>query len=366
MKKYAANQITFLQFVFILHGSQVGTGIFALPRILAEKAGTDGWISVILAWCCNLIASVVIIKVFKKYPNDTLPDLLIRLFGKIVGRILILPIIVYFAFMVWNILIATMLYVKGWFLPMTPDYVVMILLIVPGYLVASKGARVLGRYSELVFYMTIWLFLILIFAIKDSHWIHLLPIVKEGWLPIFQGVAATIYPFLGFEILFVIYPFLQKKHLAVRGVVLANTITLAIHLGITLISFAFFSPDGITEYNEPVFNLLKVIEFHFIERFDMVFLALYLFVVTTCWLPYAFGAILSTEIWLGKKNSQAIAAILVVFIILLILLTHPSWNESNKWTQIINQAGIGFAYLFPFLLYIYVGIYNRFQRSESK
>ena len=39
-----ANTISLSQFIFIIHGAQVGTGILFLPRTLAEKSGTDGWL----------------------------------------------------------------------------------------------------------------------------------------------------------------------------------------------------------------------------------------------------------------------------------------------------------------------------------
>ncbi|MGO4348894.1 endospore germination permease [Paenibacillus sp. MCAF9] len=365
MSKYKRNQITIMQFIFIVHGSQVGTGVFSLPRTLAEKAGTDGWISLLIGYCVNLIASITIIKIFEKYPEDTLPDLLMRLFGKFAGKVMSIPIIAYFAFFAWTILSVTMLFIKQWFLQMTPDYIVMVLLIIPGFFIVGKGLHALGRYAELVFYMTFWMFFLLLIPMGDSNWIHLLPIIKEGWMPIFNGVKATTFSFLGFEIVFLIYPFLQKKHLAVRGIVIANSITLFIYLGVTFICFAYFSPDGITEYNEPLFNLLKMIELHFLERFDMVFLALYLFVISTAWLPYMYGVVFSTNHLLGTKKPTPIVITLFVSIVICTLFLHPSWNQTGNWVLFISTVGIGFAYVFPILLYLYVSIYNRFKRSDS-
>ncbi|MCU6796269.1 spore germination protein [Paenibacillus sp. WQ 127069] len=365
MKKYASNEITLMQFIFIIHGAQVGAGIFSLPMDVAEKAGSDGWISVILAWCCNIIASILIVLTFKKYPNDTLPDLLIRLCGKLIGKLLIIPITAYHAFFVCILLSSTMLFVKHWFLPLTQDYLVMILLIIPGYFVARSGLRVLGRYCELIFYMMIWMPFILLIPLKDSHWIHFLPLLKEGWMPVFNGLQTTIYSYLGFEIVFFLYPFLQKKQLAIRGVVIANTLTLIVYLGITMICFAYFSPDDITSYNQPLLNLLKTIEFRFLERFDMIFLVLYLFVISTAWLPYSFVAIFSTGHLLGKEAPAPYTAILFLAVITIVIVVHPSWNLVQQWQQFGSKIGVGYAYVLPLFLYLYIQIYSRFRRSES-
>lgn len=365
MKKSGDSDITFTQFIFIIHGCQVGTGMFSLPNVLAEKAGTDGWISLLFAWGINVIAGMIIVAVFKRYPNDTLADLLVRLFGKFIGKVLIIPFIFYLTFFAWTILSATMLFIKQWFLPLTPDYIVMILLTIPGYFIIGKSLRVLGRYCELVFYMIIWMFFFLVFPLKDSHWIHLLPIIKEGWIPILKGVPSAGYSSLGFEVIFFLYPFLQKKHLAFRGIVIANTLTFAIYLEVTLICFAFFSPDGITSYNQPLFNLLKSIEFHFLERFDMIFLALYLFVVSTTWLPYMFGVILSTNHLFGKKISSLTGVVFLLLMVVLISILHPSWNQSNDWIDFISRVGIWIAYMLPLFLYIYIRLFKRFERSET-
>ncbi|BBH20083.1 germination protein [Paenibacillus baekrokdamisoli] len=365
MKKYAFNEITFMQFIFIIHGTQVGTGIFSLPKDLAIKAGTDGWISLIIGWCCTMIASILIVQIMKKYPNDTLSDLMIRLFGKVVGKIFIIPVIFYFAFFAWIILLITVLFVKHWFLPLTPDFILMILLIVPGYFVAKNGLRVLGRYCELVFYMMMWMPFVLLIPLKDSHWINLLPLIKEGWTPIFNGLEGTILSFLGFEIVFIIYPFLQKKQLAIRGLVIANTLTLFVYLGITLICFAYFSPDDITNYNEPLLSLLKVIQFRFLERFDMIFLVLYLFIISTAWLPCMFVAIFCTGQLSGKKDPAPHAVVFFLLFITSVIVLHPSWNQALKWQQFISEFGIWFAYVFPFLLYLYILVYNRFRRRLS-
>lgn len=365
MKRNTLNDITLMQFIFIIHGAQVGTGVFSLPMELASKAGTDGWMTLIIGWCCNIISSILIVLTLKKYPNDTLVDLLPRLFGKFIGKVLIIPFIFYFAFFIWTILSVAVLYIKHWFLPMTPDYIIVALLLAAGFTIARNGVRVLGRFNELVFYMMLWMPFVLLIPLKDSHWIHLLPLFKEGWKPIFYGLETTILSFLGFEIVFFIYPFLQRKQLAIRGIVIANTLTLFTYLGVTLICFAYFSPDEITNYNQPLLNLLKVIDFSFLERFDMIFLVFYLFIIATAWLPNSLATIESTKKLLGKENHSLYTIVFFLLIIVLVFALHPSWNQTQLWQQLVSKTGIGLAYVFPLFLFVYVHLFNRYRKSES-
>ncbi len=84
--KYTKNQITFMQYIFLIHGVQIGVGVLTLPRELAEKAGTDGWIAIIIGWLFSTVASLIIIQIMKKYPNGTILDLLTHYFGKWIGK----------------------------------------------------------------------------------------------------------------------------------------------------------------------------------------------------------------------------------------------------------------------------------------
>lgn len=169
MKKYAYNDITLLQYIFLINGMQVGTGVLSLPRLLAEKAGTDGWIAILIGWVFSTISGIFIVKTAARYPEDTLYDILIRLFGKIVGKALIVIYMIYFAFYSGTILVNAMLYLKGWLLPKTPDYIIIFLFSIPTFLVVRNGLRIIGRYCELNFYMMLWIPLFFLYTAKRGR-----------------------------------------------------------------------------------------------------------------------------------------------------------------------------------------------------
>ncbi|MET3195670.1 spore germination protein (amino acid permease) [Bacillus sp. OAE603] len=212
MNKYSNNEITTLQYIFLINGMQVATGVLSLPRVLAEKAGTDGWIAIIIGWLLSMSAGIFMVKTAQKYPNDTLYEILIRFFGKVVGKIAIVIYIIYFACYSCIIFVNGMLYLKGWLLPKTPDYIIILLFAIPTFLVARNGIQIIGRYCELSFYMTLWIPLLFLVPIWDNGtFLNILPILKEGWKPVLSAVPTTIFAFLGFDIVFFLYPFLQKS-----------------------------------------------------------------------------------------------------------------------------------------------------------
>ncbi|PFP17622.1 spore gernimation protein [Bacillus sp. AFS073361] len=365
MKKYAYNEITLMQYIFLINGTQVGTGVLSLPRILAEKAGTDGWIAIIIGWLFSVAASIFLVKTAAKYPEDTLFEILIRFFGKILGKVIFSFYMVYFGFYAWTILVNASLYIKAWFLPKTPDYIILLLFSIPTFFVARNGLRVLGRYSELNFYMVLWIPLFFLIPLKDGNWLHFLPLLKEGWRPVLSAVPTTVFSFLGFEVAFFLYPFLQKKQHAVLGITIANTLTMLFYVFVTVVCFAYFSPDGIIEFNQPVLNLLKLIEFRFLERFDMVLLAVYLIVVSTAWIPCVYIAAFCSSQLLGKQDHSNYVIILLLIIIGSVFWLDPTWFDSEGWQKKVVKGGLVLAFVSPPFLWVYCWIYEKFRRRVS-
>lgn len=55
---------------FLVHSMQTGIGVLSFQRVLAKSAGTDGWISIILAGLIVHIMIWIIYKIFSIVPGD--------------------------------------------------------------------------------------------------------------------------------------------------------------------------------------------------------------------------------------------------------------------------------------------------------
>ncbi|RNB90475.1 spore gernimation protein [Brevibacillus fluminis] len=366
MRKYTLNEITLMQYIFLIHGAQVGTGILSLPRQVAEKSGTDGWVTILVAWVINCLAGWIILLTLRKYPNFTMLDLFSYLFGKWFGKLLFLPLIAYFAFFGLDILVNSMLYIKAWFLTKTPGYLVLLLFAIPTYLVVRNGLRVQARYVELVFYMMLWIPFFLLFPLGRAEPLHLLPVLKEGWGPVLKGLPTTVFAYAGIEVLFFIHPFLQNKKYAIHGFLIANTMTMLYYMYVTIVCFVFYTPDGITTLNQPVLSLLKNIEFRFLERFDMVILAFYLFVVSKAWIIYIYCTVFSTSQIRQKHDHRLHSSIYLLLAIGVVYVVKPTWNQADEWVKLLTRAGMIVMYVLPVLLYVYVRGFELFRRGKAE
>ena len=301
----------------------------------------------------------------KKYPNGTILDLITHYFGKWIGKIAALVFGLYFAFLASIIFIRECLFIQFWILPQTGMFILMLLLSIPTYLIVRNNIKVVARYSQLVFFMTIWMIFFYFPPLKEAHWLHLLPVVKEGWIPIFSAVKVTIFSFIGFEIAFFLYPSLQEKQKASAGFVIANTLTLLILLTITIVTFTFFSPDEITQFKEPSLNVLKTVEFKFLERVEIVFLSFYIFVISRTVLPLMYSTVYCVSQLFGAKSHSKFVSWYLLLNLVYTMFTTQSFDRNDQLSTLVQPISVILVYAFPFCLLIYVSIHDRVKRRAN-
>ncbi|HDX9627469.1 TPA: endospore germination permease [Bacillus cereus] len=364
MTKRAKREITLFQYILTISGVQVGFGLLTLPREVAEGANTDGWISVIIGCAITILVSLCIVHIMSKHPGYTLLDVLIRYLGKWLGKGMMVLWILYAVLAAVSLIFSLLYIVHIWILPRSPMFLIMILLSIPMIMLACKGVLIISRYAVFTLFFTIWMPLLLFIPLKDGHWIYLLPLLKEGWLPVLNTVKSTIIAFLGFEFAFVLYPYLSNKSSAKKGIVLANLITLFIYLQVTFVSFVYFSPDGITKFLWPTLSLITPFHFSFLERFEIIFLSFYLFIIFDSCIPYIFTASDGINQLLNKQGSSLPIWLLLFGCIFVLLFYTPSSYQINALRDFWGTASYFIVFLFPVVFLSYITFYQYWKRRN--
>jgi spore germination protein (amino acid permease) len=268
----------------------------------------------------------------------------------------------YFAYYVYVAFVRIVLYIKVWLLPQTPDIAIVILLVIPTWLIARNGLRVQGRYAELVVFALCWMPFVYMYVLKEAHPLHLLPLFKEGWTQHLSAVQESIFDYIGYEMAFIFYPFLKKKHLAAVGVLAANTLSMLVYLLVTFTCLMIFSPDEIKLFNEPSISALKIVVFPFLERFEVLFLALYILLASITWISTLYCAVFCTSWLAGKKDhSRHLFAVLLLLVALYVFYA-PTFNQNDKMISQVVWAGTGYAVVLPFILWIFVAAMDRYRK----
>ncbi|AQR79026.1 endospore germination permease [Paenibacillus larvae] len=358
-------KLSLMQFILLIHGCETGLAVLTLPKQLAQYAGTDGWISLILGWIIVTIISICIVRIMAQHPGEHFKDILIRYLGKWAGTIFFILWIIYIVLSALATLLVAVNIIQIWVLPRTPLFLILTLLMFNTFLLLRGGIRLLGRYAVFVFFFTLLMPILLLIPLKDSNVLYLLPVFKEGWRPIMIALKTSVFAFLGFEITFLAYPYLKNKKDAVKGIIAANTITFIFYLLITLSSFICFSPDEIKDYLWPTLMLVKPIQFSFLERMEILFLSFYLFVFSTTFIPYTYF-FTDGITKLVNKEKWKVPFLILPLIVVLSLFFHLAFKQVEDFEHFYNLLSFYFAFAFPVLFIIYISVYKRFKKRGNQ
>jgi spore germination protein (amino acid permease) len=346
--------LSFSQFVLLIYKTQIGIGVLTLPRELFKAGNYDSWLAIFIGWLSSIVVCLFIIRTLEKHPNQSLFELLPHLFGKWIGNFLLATWVVYALLNCSFVFMYTVILIKIWILPFTNAAYIGLLLTLPVYCITKSKLQLISRYAEFTFIITFWMYAVIILGINEVVWENLFPIFRDGWRPVIESTPATVLSFLGFEQLFLLYPLLKNKQKAVKGVIIANSMTAIILLIVTIAAFIRMSELELSNTLWPTLNALKLIRFPFLERFEVIFISAYVIVLLMSVIPYLHMTLTGTaQLFNRSKLSQPLMiTILLTWVVLLYspYINHATILEAKKCFVYI---GTFFAFAFPILLWLY-------------
>src|SRR5688572_951061 len=103
-----------------------------------------------------------------------------------------------------------------------------------------------------------------------------------------------------------------------------------VYLLVTFTCLMVFSPDEIKLYNEPGISVLKIVEFPFLERFEVLFLSLYLLLACITWIPFLYCTVYCTSWLVGKKDHSRHLFVVLLLLVILYVFYAPTFNQNDK------------------------------------
>ncbi len=355
--------ITKFQLFFVLIQTQIGIGLLSLPNVVQKSAKGDGWISIILAGVGIQGLLVVYYFLLKKFPNDMLTHITQKILGRLFGKVV--NYIIYFYFILTGS-IAMILMVKIInlnLLPLTPGWVISLLIIIPCIYLTISDLRIITRFFVLVSSLIILLLIITIltfFIPKEIQFI--LPIGSAGIKDILIGSNSALFSMLGFEMLLFVFPYVIRNTTGVlKTISLANLFVTSFYTFITFLCLITFSPEQLQQIREPVIYLFRGLSYKMIDRIDFIFLSIWIVPMTTSIIAYLFA---SKSISEEKKSNKKVVVINGIIIYLISLIPH-----TDEITTILNKYVSYFSYAIvialPVILLILSFIFKRNERGET-
>jgi spore germination protein AB len=334
---------------FTVHTMQIGIGILGFQRVVAEVAGYDGWISVILAGAAIHILLWMIFIMVDTASGD-MDSIHTYVFGKNFSKFLNFFIMIYFCLLTVTVIRNFIEIVQVWMFQRLETFwfaVVFLLAII--YIIYGGFRTITGIcfYSVVLPSYIVFTFL---FTIPLSDFTNLLPIMDHSVTEILQGSREMTLSVIGYETLLIYYPFIQYPKKAKKWAHWANLYTTFIYLYLALITYAYFSETQLQKNIWPTLTMWKIIKLPFVERFEYIGIANWFIAI----LPNAALALwcasrISKQLF-GIRQKTAVPILAVICLIGICLLT--TREQINQLDALIGKIGFYFNFIYIPLLFL--------------
>lgn len=349
---------------FIITNTQVGVGIFTFQRTVYEASRRDAWISVIVAGVVTHLIMWLIVRMLQKYKSADLFGIHYDLYGKWIGMVFNLLYIVYYFFVTFAVMRNYCSVVQAWIFPDLPTWVLILLISCLAIYAAYGGIRVIVGICLFSFIVTLLTILLFHSSIQHSIWTQLLPVLDSSTGDILNGAVRMGFSLAGFEIIAVIYPFILNKNRVMLHSQLAVLFSNILYLFIMVISIGYFAPDQLLRSLWPSLNMLKIVEYPYLERLEFIVISVWMLVILS-------GILLNT--WLITRGCKRMwklnpkpVLIVVFFVILLMSLVFKRRLEVKDFMTRLEISSIFFSFVYPTLLCCIVFIVFAWRKKKQR
>lgn len=349
---------------FAISNTQVGVGVFSFQRYVYEASKRDAWISVIIAGIVTHLVLWLIIRMLQKYKSADLFGIHFDLYGKWIGTVINLIYMCYYLFVTFTIMRNYTSVVQVWIFPDLPSWVLMVLIGCLAIYAGFGGIRVIVGICLLSFLVTLPTLFLFHSSMQYAIWTQLLPVFDSSTWEILKGAVRMGFSLAGFEIITVIYPYILNKDRVMLHSQLGVLFSNLLYLFIVVISIGYFAPDQLKRSLWPSINMLKIVEYPYLERLE--------FIVISVWMLVILSGILLNS-WLITRGCKRMWKLNpkpvlfgVFFIVLLISSTIKRHLDIKQFNDFVQISSIFFSLLYPTLLSCIVFIVFAWRKRKHR
>lgn len=333
----------------------IGIGILTLPRDLSRLLQNDGWIAIILGALPAIVSLIFINKIFRLFPGMDIFEILNEVLGKWLSKILLIftmiYLLVFLGYLVRNLGEIT----KAFLLENTPLEVIILTFILVTTYIARTDIQIVSRMAYHIYPLVLGFIIVLVLVSMPSiDMTNMLPVFQSDFTKLPNGIAASFFSYIGFEIIFLAIPFAEEKEKTLKTSLIAVGIVISIYLALFVLSLSHYGVEHLQRQTFPVLSLVKEIDLpgYFIENLDEFAIVIWIFIVFATFGPfyYSSGKVLAQLFQV--KNQNLFIYPLVPFIYIVALLPHNILSLNLSLGKIINYMGTAMVIVAPILIYI--------------
>ncbi len=357
-------KIHYTQLAVIIYMIQSGIILFALPRLVAEAFGTNGWLGIFGLSAIVLVNIYLIILVYKKGDGRSIFSILAQNLPKLLLYPLYLYLIISLG--VIGILVAknyTLLIQLTMFADVNPNMLLFYFTIVAVFFV-SKGIYNMGKITIVFFFFTIWTVFLLFIVVPEFSFTRLTPFLFQDALdPLKSGMEAYT-AFLGFELVLFMIPYIQKDGSFGKAIIVGHMFTTIIYVAVCLIGMGFFSLEQVRNILYPTQVILKHMETPLIERIENLVFGVFLLKIMVTVVFYHWAALEVTKQLFPKTKELKLTVGLFLGTFLLALIPTIQREVNELFSLVVTPYAL-FVFVFPMFLLVLLWVEGKRARREQ-
>jgi len=346
---------------FLVHSVQFGIGVLGFQRIIAKTAGNDSWMAIILASLFVHLFIWMIYQILKDSQGDIF-SVHQSNFGKWIGGFLSCLFIVYLIFMAIVTLRGYLEVIQVWVFPEINAWVFTILFLLLAIYIIYGGFRVVVGISFFSVTLTAYLLLTMVFPLEFANMRNILPLFDHTFKDIAMATKDMTLTLIGFEVLFVCYPFIKEPLKSRKWAHLGALYTTIACLIYGVTALVFFSEYHLEKKIWATLSMWGIVEIPIVERFEYIGIASWLLVI----LPN-----LCLTMWASSRGikrlfnvKQKTVVLVISFIILMITGLTKSRKEINLLIDILSQSGTYFLLGYLPFLFLFTTIKRKIRSKQ--
>lgn len=322
----------------------IGVGVFSYPSVMANIVENDGWLVTIIAGIICFLCLLLMYRVIYKNSFNSLYNIMENSVGTFMSKVLGFILC---AYLVFSIAIGMRVFVeviKMYLLEQTPTEFILLVMIFTGLYLVRGEVAALVKFNEISFFiMFIPILIILMFSTRSAELTNVLPALQESPKAYFNAILTSTYAFGGFEIIFLILPFMKGKEKSqIRKTLLYSVIFITFfYVLVVVLCLMFFTKYHTKQLIWPTITLIRaiVIPGAFVERWEGIVMALWVFFYYTTFVNiYYFSSDLLKEAF--KLHEIKLSSLLIAPMIYIMALYPQNIAElydiSGKFTPILT------------------------------
>lgn len=268
MQRIGKNQLSILIILFLI-GS---TPLFEL----GIEAKQDAWIAMTLAAAAGLLLTAMYIRIQKRAPEAGLAELYMMHFGKWLGGAVGLVHMLWFAYEsmrnVRDVGELTMIAL----LPLTPKWIVMLLILAVAAYTVSKGLEVFVRVIQLlmpVAFLSYLVIVLLLFVARLPDIGQLQPVLENGLAPVLKAAFPDLlsFPFGQMVIMLVFWKHVAEKEIIGRASYWSQAGVSLFLILMNMLTLCVLGPEVSALSALPLLEAVQLIRLaNFLERLDVI------------------------------------------------------------------------------------------------